>query len=68
MEVQRLMARVFTISISTYVFEAAKNYQIITRINTKTCHGTEEIKRTQIFESMEVRKLMARVFTILSPT
>ncbi|MPC46955.1 hypothetical protein E2C01_040687 [Portunus trituberculatus] len=45
MEVRRLMARVFTISILTQVSEAIYNPQIISRMNMKTRHGTEGVKR-----------------------
>ena len=43
MEVRRLMARVFTTVILTHVSESLKSRQIISRIDMKTCHGTEGV-------------------------
>ena len=45
MEIRRIVARVFTVLIPTHVSEAAKNCPIVTRMNMKTSHGTEGVKR-----------------------
>ncbi|MPC24794.1 hypothetical protein E2C01_017888 [Portunus trituberculatus] len=54
MEVRRLMAKVFTILIPTKVSEAVQNHLIVSRINMKTRHGTEEVKRRR---RNEVRRI-----------
>ena len=46
MEVRRLMARICTILIPTWVSEAVWNWQIISRVNMKMCPSAERVKGT----------------------